>query len=71
MPQTATYDTFPLVRPLARLITHRRAPLVLLALVALVAWVAALVTFGVVVLTMTATVLVPVVFFLLIVVAGH
>ena len=69
MPQSAVYDTFPLARPLARLIMHRAAPLILLAIVALVAWIAAVVTFGLVVLTLTASALVPVVFALLIAVA--
>jgi hypothetical protein len=71
MPQTATYDTFPLARPLARLVTHRFAPLMLLVVVALVAWIAAVVAFGLVVLTLTATMLVPVVFVLLMAVAGR
>lgn len=71
MPQTAPYQQFPLVTPIIRLVTHRFAPLAALILVVVVALGAAIVTFGLVALTMLATAMVVVVSALLIAVAGH
>lgn len=66
MTQTVAYQDFPLVTPLVRAITHRAAPFVVLVLVVLGALVAAIASFGPVVLTLTATVLVPCIFVILI-----
>ena len=64
MQQTTQYPQFPRVPPIVRRVTHRFARLTARVLVAMVALIAAIVTFGPVVLTLTATALVPVVFVL-------
>lgn len=61
----------PLVGPILRALTHRLAPLGLLVLALLVAEVVAVVAFGPVAIAMTALAMVPVIFTLLIIVAGH
>lgn len=66
MSQAAPYNEFPLVIPIVRLVTNRFAPLAALVLVALVALIAAVVAFGPVALTLTATALVPLIFVALI-----
>jgi hypothetical protein len=62
MSQTVPYQQFPLVTPIVRAITHRLAPWAALVLIVLVALIAAVVVYGPVVLTLTATVLIPFIF---------
>ena len=61
----------PLVGPILRALTHRLAPIGLLILAILVGEVVGFVMFGPVVLGLTGLALVPVIFTLLIIVAGH
>lgn len=68
---SVAYQQFPLVTPIARLVTSRYFPLVALILVALVALVAAIVTFGPVVLGLTGLVLAAGMLVMIVAVAGH
>lgn len=61
----------PLVGPILRLLTNRFAPIGILILLVLVAEIVGIAVFGPVVLAMTGLALVPVIFTLLIIVAGH
>lgn len=61
----------PLVGPILRALTHRFALIGLLILALLVAEIVAIVMFGPVVLGLTGLAMVPVIFTLLIIVAGH